>query len=156
MATFRKPYDSKRVKVGMHFNKPTICEQRLGHDLDMNAIVNRYNQGVYSPTPIVASQPKFASVFKPNMYEDSLAYVREVQNEFNALPSDIRRKFDNDPNKMLNFVKDDKNIEEAYKLGLLDQQKYDTYLESIKPVETPSQVIEPSQNGTITPVQVTG
>lgn len=146
MATkFRSHYDGKRIKVGMHFNKPSLTEKIQGHDLDINAIVNRYHQGIYSPVPIATKKPTFAGVFKPNMYEESVQYIRNVQNEFNSLPSNIRARFDNDPNKLLNFLEDSSNIEEAHKLGLLDNERYQQYIDSLKPVDP--QVTVPVETG---------
>lgn len=42
----------------------------------------------------------------------------EAENSFNMLPSEIRNRFQNDPGQLIGYLSDEKNNEEAYKLGL--------------------------------------
>ena len=51
----------------------------------------------------------------------------DAQNAFDQLPSEVRNKFHNDPAKLIGFLKDEKNNEEAYALGLKN-----------KPIKQPS------------------
>lgn len=52
-------------------------------------------------------------------YHAQLAAVTAVRQYFEALPSKVRARFGNDPSQMLEFLGDEKNREEAVKLGLV-------------------------------------
>ena len=60
------------------------------------------------------------------------------QEAFNSLPSDIRKKFDNDPAEFLEFVSDEKNNDEMIQMGLKE--------ESIQSSETPTNLKEDLSN----------
>lgn len=51
-------------------------------------------------------------------FRESLEVVAKAQEMFMDLPAKVRKRFDNDPEKFLEFVQDDKNLEEARELGL--------------------------------------
>ena len=61
-----------------------------------------------------------------------------AQEAFNSLPSDIRKKFDNDPAEFLEFVSDEKNNDEMIQMGLKE--------ESIQSSETPTNLKEDLSN----------
>jgi phage internal scaffolding protein len=46
--------------------------------------------------------------------------VIEANQMFNELPAYLRKKFDNDPGKLLEFVANEDNRQDAIKLGLID------------------------------------
>lgn len=54
----------------------------------------------------------------PIDYVEALDLVAKAETMFSELPSSIRDRFENDPEKFLAFVQDPKNTEEAIKLGL--------------------------------------
>ena len=41
-----------------------------------------------------------------------------AEEQFGALPANVRREFDNDPGKMLEFIQDPDNYERGVELGL--------------------------------------
>lgn len=52
-------------------------------------------------------------------YTTMLGQVTDIQQKFQKIDSGIRAKFDNDPQKIINFVHDKKNYQEALKMGLI-------------------------------------
>lgn len=56
-------------------------------------------------------------------YQTSLNRVIDAQEEFMALPAQIRKRFNNDPAELIEFVNSNDNYEEALKLGLIDANK---------------------------------
>lgn len=87
---------------------------------DVNHVVKRYLRGeqIYGRGP--GTYGDFTNI--PD-YGDALLKIQKVQDDFLALPSDIRGYFDNDPEKLINFISDDKNLEKAYALGILEKPK---------------------------------
>lgn len=51
-------------------------------------------------------------------FKTSLDKVIKIQQKFEEIPANIRKRFDHDPEKFLNFFNDEKNKEEAVKIGL--------------------------------------
>lgn len=56
--------------------------------------------------------------FSETDYVKSLNYVAQIKSDFEALPVQTRQRFKNDPTEMLAFLADEKNTDEAVKLGL--------------------------------------
>ena len=54
-------------------------------------------------------------------YHSALNLLIDAQDMFNALPSQARTKFNNDPGEFLEFVQDPANAEYMYDLGLSDR-----------------------------------
>lgn len=57
--------------------------------------------------------------------------VAATRDEFMTLPANIRERFYNDPEKLIGFLDDDKNRDEALRLGLIPA-----------PVEKPRDVVQ--------------
>jgi len=51
-------------------------------------------------------------------YADALNIIAEAESMFEELPSTVRAKFENDPEKFLEFVQDPENLEEMREMGL--------------------------------------
>lgn len=52
-------------------------------------------------------------------YHAQLSAVTKVRQYFEALPAKVRARFGNDPSQLLDFLGDDRNRDEAVKLGLV-------------------------------------
>jgi hypothetical protein len=49
--------------------------------------------------------------------------LREADSAFAQVPSEIRKRFENDPAKFFHFVTDEKNHEELAQMGLVNKPK---------------------------------
>lgn len=67
-------------------------------------------------------------------YHQNLNKIIEAQEAFMTLPSRVRSRFENDPGKLIDFLNDEKNIQEAVELGILDKKALPSEPETI--VET--------------------
>lgn len=65
---------------------------------------------------------------------DALNIVAQAEEMFDELPSELRKKFGNDPEQFLEFVQDPKNLEEMRELGLAEPQ---SPTEATSPPQTP-------------------
>jgi phage internal scaffolding protein len=124
MTKFRTPY-TKRVRVSLDFldedGKQAIgrTEQHHKPACDINNIIRQYDKtGLITHTNAVkATYGDFTEV---NEYQVALNSVIEAQASFSELPSDIRKKFGNDPGAFIEFVTNPDNAEECVKMGLAD------------------------------------
>lgn len=119
----------------MHFQKPKlICKdesrtiQSAKDECDVNKIVERFTKtGLL--THVNVSEPRYGDFSEVADYQTALMEIMKAEDSFSRLPSSVRKMFDNDPQKVIDFVQDDKNYEKAIKLGLIDKEKGQEYLE---------------------------
>lgn len=117
-------------------------QQEFRDECDINKMMKAYMKtGTVEPTAAVGRYGDFSSVPDFHMAQNIIALAHE---QFDALPAHVRRRFDNDPARMLEFVGDRANLEEARKLGLLvDESSGAIASTSSVPVASPPAVQPP-------------
>lgn len=116
----RMQYDV-RVKVDSDLDfshDKGLTKQSDAKDCDINAMFKRYERTGQLPEMIVR-QPRYGDFSDVPTYQEALDIVRMAQEQFDALDVNVRNRFENDPAKFLAFVTDDKNYDEAVKMGLI-------------------------------------
>lgn len=122
------------LKISSLNTDPSLTQQQFKDECDINNIIKTYSQtGVL---PVSTKVGAFLDVSNVADYQTSLQTVYEAQRAFDALPSKIRTRFENDPNLLLAFIEDDKNYDEALSLGLLEKPKPQN-LNSTSQTQTP-------------------
>lgn len=98
-----------------------ITQQQFKNECDINYIVNRYLQtGFVNPMLVKNGKPVFGDVSTIQGYKESLDQIQEADQMFMQLPAKIKDRFQHDPLKLLAFVADNSNYDEAVKLGLVE------------------------------------
>lgn len=100
---------------------PSLTHQQFADEVDINNIMKKYQ--VTGVLPVTGKQGQYLDVSELPNYQESLEIVMKAEDAFNALPAQIRKKFENDPNQLFEFLKDEKNKDEAITLGLVDKPK---------------------------------
>lgn len=87
---------------------------------DVNAIMRKYQKvGIgYNQLP-PNTQGLYGDFSKSKTYQESVQAAIDVQDSFATLPSTIRKRFENDPQQLINFLNDKNNRAEAIALGLV-------------------------------------
>lgn len=128
-----------RVRVRTINTEPTMTQQQFKEECDINNIVKKHaNSGQI--THLNPKRGAFHDFSQLTDYQQMLDTVLSAQDAFQTLPADVRIKFRNDPAQLLQFLQDDKNYDEAIKLGLLDSEKTKQTLEKrekLKNANTP-------------------
>lgn len=103
---------------------PTVCsglsrtKQAFKDESDINNIVRRYNKtGVMTDGVSSGRVPMFGD-FTGYDYRAYQTYIATVRQSFDLLPAELRRRFDNDPALLIDWLSDESNKDEAIKLGL--------------------------------------
>lgn len=117
----RAPYGYDREQVSMDTSlrceDPSRTQQQFKDDADINVLAKRFGldgklpEGVHMPMA-----GDFEGVFDFQSAMDQIVRARE---SFDAMPAHVRSRFGNDPHAFVQFCSDDKNYEEAEKLGLI-------------------------------------
>ena len=112
-------YDTDEVsnETGLVCPEPTMAQQQFRDEADINTIMERFGRTGELVAPV--RMPQYGDFTGVSDYQTALNAVIEAQASFDALPANVRARFENDPGQFVEFCLDDKNREEAVRLGLV-------------------------------------
>lgn len=120
MVLIRKPYQNNPDE-GVTFTEPSMAQQQFKDECDINTIVNRYKVTGALPNahdPNTAMYGDFTAL--PADYLEAQELIMKAGESFAELPSALRKRFDNDPINLLQFLADPANLPESIELGLIE------------------------------------
>lgn len=117
MTTIKKKYDQTTKTTLDQTGQISKTKQSFKDEANVNSIIEKYNKTGQFPQ-LLQSNPKYGDFSTPISYQDSLNTILLANEQFNALSSKVRKKFNNDPTEFLQFVSNPQNKEEMYELGL--------------------------------------
>jgi len=85
---------------------------------DINLIMERAKRGADLSSVMRSSPPMYGDFTDLPDFRSALLMVNKANAMFMALDARVRERFANDPARLLDFLADDKNRDEAVKLGL--------------------------------------
>lgn len=100
-------------------DEPSRTQQSFKDECDINEIVRKF--GLTGEIPGDFKVPVSGDFTDVMDFQSALNAVMAAEAEFMKLPGEVRARFQNDPQALLAFVEDDKNRDEARKLGLLKE-----------------------------------
>jgi len=103
---------------GLVCEEPTRAQQHHKDECDINVILERF--GKTGQVPVNAISGTYGDFSGVHDYHTALNAIIAAESEFAALPAQIRNRFDNEPNKLIDFMNNDQNKAEAEKLGLIN------------------------------------
>lgn len=117
--TYRDPYTGSQSE-GITFTEPSMTLQSAAPECDIYNILNQFNTtGIV--THVASGTPQYTDVSEVPDYQAAMEIIMTAEEQFSALPSHVRREFDNDPGKMLEFIQNPNNYERGVELGLFVQ-----------------------------------
>lgn len=124
---YRSPFnydaDIASAYSGLWCRDPSRAIQSQKEEADINTIVRRFGVTGQVPTNVrVPTYGDFEGIFDFQSAQNALIMA---QQSFNAMPADVRSRFDNDPHRFVEFCtalsadgSSLKNLEEMRKIGL--------------------------------------
>lgn len=121
--SFRTPYTNPPSRVPSDNFDSSLTQQHFKDECDINHIMRRYRETGFLVDPLKRQTVKpqfgdFSTAFDFHAAQNVIASANEA---FAALPSEVRKRFANDPGQFLAFMEDERNMDEAVKLGLVDK-----------------------------------
>lgn len=98
----------------------SCTSQEHAEDADINNIMARYVKT--GTVPMYLDRDVLEGDLHTMSYHEMQNVIADAHSAFASLPAVVRARFDNDPAKYVDFVADEKNVEEARKLGLLSPE----------------------------------
>lgn len=112
--------DGADGKLRVGDSAPSLAKQSFAEECDINTIVRRFGLTGQLPSDIrMPLNGDFQDVPDFRTAMDMLVAARE---SFDAMPADVRARFHNDAAEFVDFCSDDKNRDEAIKLGLVERK----------------------------------
>jgi phage internal scaffolding protein len=117
----RSPYnydrDAASVESGLLCLDPSLTKQEFTEECDVNFILDRFVKG--GDLTLNARTPRYGDFTSmPGSYHEALIFIKDTERSFMELDAKIRAKFDNDPQKFLDFVSDPANADQLVDMGL--------------------------------------
>lgn len=122
ITTYFRP-NGKLLRRSVETTNPeeSLTQQQFKDECDINNIMAQALKG-QQITHLNRSKGTYNEMTQYNFnYHEALTVVTRAEQAFEDLPSDLRERFSNDPKQLISFLEDDKNREEAEKLGLIDK-----------------------------------
>lgn len=108
---------NKRRRVQIYINEPSLTQQSLEGETNINNIVKKYKQtGELPPT----KQGFYGDVSNIPSYQQAVDIVRVGDTAFRSLPAKVRAEFNNDPGAMIEWLQNEQNRPRAIELGLIE------------------------------------
>lgn len=120
------PDGRKRKRVYVQNDEPSMTDQSQAKACDVNEILLRY-QKTGEITHLAKNRGVYADISTFTDLHTALSQVRKAQEGFDSLPAQLRARFNNDPLKFVEYLNDEKNLEESIQLGLREVQKNPLY-----------------------------
>lgn len=116
-------------------------QQNFRDDCNINKMIARFKKG---ETPLGnAIAPKYGDFSTHLDFHKMQNQIVEAKQQFMALPAKIRGRFSNSPEKLIQFLSDEKNLDEAIKLGIVEKP-----VVAVKPAPVDVNVIpSPEESG---------
>jgi len=111
---------TKRVMTINTF--PSQTDESFGPDCDINTIYKKWMK-TGDDSILKQRQGQYLDLTSIPDYATALNTIQQANDEFMSLPAELRKKFANDPQEFITFLKNPDNDAEAVKLGLKEYQK---------------------------------
>ena len=109
-----------RTRIHPGHDPISLTKQSFKDETNINKIMEKFQR-----TGAIDHYAKYAPNYDDATSDDlhtSLNIIADANSMFEELPSSIRKKFENNPQKFLDFVQDPKNLEEMRELGLAEKK----------------------------------
>jgi phage internal scaffolding protein len=143
---FRK-YDTDGNQLGIdkggHVFEESKTEQSHKSEVDINNIVKRAGAGELVAKVNALQNWTYDDVTN-NDFQEAMNAIIKARDTFSSVPSEIRKRFDNDPAAFMDFVRNPDNKQELVEMGLATAPETPGPIEvivtnpEIPPTETPA------------------
>jgi phage internal scaffolding protein len=111
-------HDAASNESGLECKDSSLAQQHHREECDINTIMERFGQT--GQLPQTSLQPSYGDFSGVVDYHTALNAIIAAEEQFDTLPAQMRARFDNDPAKLIDFLENDNNQDEAIALGLVN------------------------------------
>jgi len=134
-APFHYDTNAASNESGLACKDATRAQQHHKDECDINTIMYRFGQtGQLPVNTLNGTYGDFSGVMD---YHTAMNALIASEEQFDALPSKLRARFDNQPYKLIEFLNDPKNKDQAIELGLINNISSTANITTQKEVDQP-------------------
>lgn len=114
--------ENGRTKVITVNEKPSKTQKHMQDQCDVNLIMKKYpkvQQDRFLRSPLSNAGGAYLDLINVGDYQESLNLVLHAQEAFQTLPAEIRKRFGNNPQELIQFLENPNNRDQAIELGLV-------------------------------------
>lgn len=111
---------------------PSLTRQEFADECDINNLMAKFENSGLLPSHVNNAEPRYLDVSNVPDLQQAHEILQQATASFMSLPATVRRDFDNDPIKFINFAENPANIEKMREWKLAPPA----------PVEAPPQKVE--------------
>lgn len=116
-STYNYDMDLASYDSGLECLDLSLTVQDARDEVDINTIVRRF--GLTGQLPDEVRVPEYGDFVGLTDYHAAMTAVAQANESFDKLPADMRTRFNNDPERFVDFCLDERNRDEMTKMGLL-------------------------------------
>ena len=115
-------------KIYSYFDQPprkhlrvasvSMTEQSHARDCDINRLVSQYQRSGVLGDPSTYRDMVYGNFSEIGSYHEQMQVMKDAKEKFDALPSNIRDAFGNDPGRLIDAVLDPSQKEKLQALGV--------------------------------------
>lgn len=114
---FNTPYGQQPPRCFFDTTGESLTQQHFQEETEINNILRSHDRnGVINH--IHKGNAIYGDFSNITDFSDALDQIREAQNEFMNIPSEIREKFQNDAGQFFKFASDPANLDQLVEMGL--------------------------------------
>lgn len=114
----------ERVEVLADIGGPSMTRQEFADECDVNLLMKRYDVVGGGMPPAPGSVPMYIDfTSKPDNLMDALAMMKSAETAFMTLPASVRKEFDNDPLRFVEYAENEANLPRMREWGLAEPEK---------------------------------
>ena len=147
--TIRKPYRDRPKQKTVKYGK-SQTQQALVRETDINAIMRRAYKTGQMPVPQHDLKAQYGDFTQVADYQTAQNQIILANQAFEKLPAHIRKRFDNNPAELLDFLANPDNAAEALQLGIVERPPSDDMAPKHGEGETTGSEPAPSSSDTST------
>lgn len=110
-------------KTAITFLDRSLTQQQFKDESDINVLFGRYLETGEMPQIDAGTYGDFTGIYD---FQTAMNAVREAELSFQQLPARIKNRFDNNPQKLVDFLSDPENRDEAEFLKIVKPRTDDT------------------------------
>lgn len=96
----------------------SMTRQEFAAECDVNALMSRFEKTGVWPLPPNDAKPAFFDATEVPNFHEAMEFMIAAENAFMSLPAIVRKEFDNDPEKFVEYGSKPENIGRMREWGL--------------------------------------
>lgn len=98
-----------------------LTEQSHKDEVNINQIIRRHGIDLIQKVAMMRAPEMQWDDIPGNDFQEAMFKVKKAQDSFDAMPSDLRKKFNNNPAEFLDYLHNKENLNEMIELGLVNK-----------------------------------